>query len=105
MHQGFIYHYLNQGDVDDAYIVQTIWQYNNTLDINKLKKAWELTQAKYPSLRLRFCWDEELVQVIDSIKESRLDFRYIDFSKAEYLKDTNEQEYKIREVQQKVSVR
>jgi adenine-specific DNA methylase len=63
LQQGFIYHYLNQGDIDDAYIVQAIWQYKNRLDLAKLKAAWELAQVKYPTLRLRFSWEEELVRL------------------------------------------
>ncbi len=81
LQQGFIYHYLNQGDVDDAYIVQIIWQYKNKLDLNKLKEAWQSAQNKYPTLRLRLHWDEELVQVIDGIKNVEIDWRYINLYK------------------------
>ena len=65
LQQGFIYHYLNQGNVDDAYLVQIIWKYNNKLNINLLKKAWEYAVIKYPTLRLRLLWDNKLIQVID----------------------------------------
>ena len=78
LQQGFIYHALNQGDIDDAYKVQLIWQYNNKLDEKRLKEAWSYAQKKYSSLRLRLDWTEELVQVID--KEGKLDWRYIDIS-------------------------
>lgn len=78
LQQGLIYHALNQGDVDDAYRMQLIWQYNNQLEIDKLKKAWQYAQKRYSILRLRLAWKEELVQVID--KEGVLDWRYIDLS-------------------------
>jgi len=101
LQQGFIYHYLNQGDIDDAYIVQSIWQYKNRLDLVNLKAAWELAQAKYPTLRLRFSWEEELVQVIDSVGQLQLDWRYIDISQDEGLYDTSKQEEKIKEIQER----
>ena len=86
LQQGFIYHAINQGNVDDAYRTQMLWEYHNPLDLNKLKKAWSLTLQKYPSLRLRFAWEEELVQIID--KEAILDWRYVDIS----TKDNEEQQ-------------
>ncbi|NDB61009.1 gramicidin biosynthesis protein, partial [bacterium] len=95
LQQGFIYHALNQSGIDDAYLVQIIWQYNNPLNIDKLQEAWSYAQARYPSLRVRFAWQEELVQVID--KEGSLDWRYIDLSKEQ---DTNTQELKIKQIQE-----
>ena len=89
LQEGFIYHALNQGDVDDAYIVQLIWGYKSNLDVSKLKEAWNCTQKRFSSLRLRFLWQEELVQVID--KKGKLDWRYIDLSK-----EIGEQERKKR---------
>lgn len=67
LQQGFIYHAINQGDVDDAYRVQLSWDYHNVLNVELLKKSWELTQQKYETMRLRFAWEEELVQVIDKV--------------------------------------
>ncbi len=78
LQQGFIYHSLAQGKIDDAYIVQLIWDYKNALDIELFKQAWVYAQARYPNLRLRFCWDENLLQVVD--REGSLDWRYIDLS-------------------------
>src|SRR5262249_47674171 len=43
-----------------------------------LQQAWQLTQQKYPSLRLHFDWEEQLIQIID--KEGRLDWRFTDVS-------------------------
>ena len=95
LQQGFIYHYLNQGAIDDAYLVQIIWQYNSKLELNLLKEAWEYAQKQYPSLRLRLLWDEELLQVID--RKGVLDWRYIDLTK---LKDAKEQELEINRIQE-----
>ena len=95
LQQGFIYHYLNQGDIDDAYLVQMVWIYNNKLNVNLLKKAWKSAQIKYPTLRLKLLWDNELIQVID--KKGSLDFRYIDFSNTTNIK---EQEKEINKIQQ-----
>ena len=36
--QGFVLHYLKQGENDDAYIEQIVWQYNNEIYVDKLKK-------------------------------------------------------------------
>jgi amino acid adenylation domain-containing protein/non-ribosomal peptide synthase protein (TIGR01720 family) len=78
LQQGFIYHALNQGEVDDAYRVQLLWEYQTILEADLLKEAWRYAQKQFSSLRLRLSWEEELVQVID--KEARLDWRYIDLS-------------------------
>ena len=69
---------LNQGEEDDAYKVQFIWEYEEEIDEEKLKEGWKYAQERYGSLRMRFGWEEELIQVID--KEGELDWRYIDIS-------------------------
>lgn len=78
LQQGLIYHAIRQGETDDAYLSQFIWQYKTPIDEKKFKQAWQLTQKKYPSLRLRFAWDPELIQIIDT--SQALDFRYIDLT-------------------------
>lgn len=75
---GFLYHFLNQGDVDDAYKVQNVWEYNTKIDVNKFKKAWEYAQRQFSSLRLRFSWQSALIQIID--KYSKLNWRYVDLT-------------------------
>lgn len=85
LQQGFIYHYLNQGNVDDAYIVQAIFEYKSKLNLDHLKTSWNLALAKYPSLRLRFAWDNQLVQIID--KHADIDFRIVDITKLENQKE------------------
>ena len=81
--------------MDDTYLVQIIWKYNNKLNIDLLKKAWKYAQIKYPTLRLKFLWDNNLIQVID--KKGTLDFRYIDLSKE---KNVKTQEREIKKIQQ-----
>ena len=95
LQQGFIYHYLTYGMVDDAYKVQLIWQYNTAIDIIKLKESWCYTQARFGTLRLRFSWEEELIQIID--KEGVLDWRYFDLTDET---DFVMQKLKIKQIQQ-----
>ena len=95
LQQGIIYHHLSQGDIDDAYLVQIIWMYNNKLNLNLLKKAWKSAQIKYPTLRLKLLWDNDLIQVID--KKGSLDWRFIDLSKTKNIK---KQEKEINKIQQ-----
>ncbi|MGD8926558.1 MAG: condensation domain-containing protein, partial [Thioalkalispiraceae bacterium] len=65
LQQGFVYHALRQGEVDDAYIVQAQWLYRNEMDGALFKKSWELAQERFESLRLRLNWDDQIIQVID----------------------------------------
>ena len=96
LQQGFVYHALSQGHVDDAYCVQVIWQYGTAIEIDKLKEAWMYAQKKFGTLRLRFAWEEEIVQIID--KKGQLDWRYIDLSQ---ITDLQAQEERIKEIQEK----
>ncbi|MBF0121589.1 MAG: amino acid adenylation domain-containing protein, partial [Desulfobacterales bacterium] len=64
LQQGFIYHNLSQTE-DDAYIIQVIFDYLNKVNLNYLKRAWELTIKTYPILRTSFNWDNEIIQIID----------------------------------------
>jgi amino acid adenylation domain-containing protein/non-ribosomal peptide synthase protein (TIGR01720 family) len=96
LQQGFIYHTINQGQIDDAYIVQMIWKYNSKIDIHKLKEAWTFAQKKFSTLRVRFGWEEQLIQIID--KDGFLDWRYSDLSSE---RDDLLQASKIKELQEK----
>lgn len=95
LQQGFIYSALNHEGSDDAYIVQGVWQYQVSLDFIKLKEAWKFALKKYPSLRLRFSWEEELIQIVD--KEGELDWRFVDLSET---KDLLAQEIEIKKIQE-----
>lgn len=79
LQQGFIYHALTQNRSDDAYIVQMMWTYATEINPHLLHEAWLGAQRKYPSLRLRFGWQDELVQVIDA--KGTVDWRYHDLSR------------------------
>ena len=94
LQQGFIYHALNQGDVDDAYHVQSIWSYKSQVDPEKLKSSWQYAQARFPSLRLRLDWQEELIQIIDA--QGELDWRYFDLTDIAF----DQQDLRIRQTQQ-----
>ena len=76
LQQGFIYHDVAQGASDSAYRVQMIWDYYNSIQIDILKQAWQISQRNYPALRLRFSWDEEFIQLID--KQSSFGWTFID---------------------------
>lgn len=78
LQQGFIYHSLSQGNIDDAYIVQSVLSYDTAISFSLLKRAWKYAIDKFPALRLRFAWDNQLIQIID--KNAELDWRYLDLS-------------------------
>ena len=78
LQEGFIYHALSQDGTDDAYIVQLMWEYLCEVNPDLLRQSWERCMDKFPSMRLRFSWRDELVQIID--KRSSLDWRYSDIS-------------------------
>ena len=54
-----------------------------------------MRKKRYPNLRLRFAWEEELIQIID--KEGNVDWRYIDLSEE---KDLGVQESKVKKIQE-----
>ncbi|WP_207385403.1 non-ribosomal peptide synthetase [Legionella cincinnatiensis] len=91
LHQGFMYHFMSQGQKDEAYRMQIVWSYDRELNIDLLQRAWGFGQQRYPSLRLRFLVDEELVQVID--KTGYLHWQFIDLSQ-----DKDNQDLKIQQL-------
>lgn len=78
LQQGFIYQAVTHGRDDDAYIVQMMWEYATQIDSDALHEAWIRAQRAFPALRLRFGWQEELVQIIDA--DATVDWRYVDLS-------------------------
>lgn len=78
LQQGFIYHILKHGNADSAYRVQLVFEYENALNVSLLHLAWQGTLRRYPSLRLRFAWEVELVQIID--KHQEVLWNYLDIS-------------------------
>lgn len=95
LQQGFVYHALSQGDTDDTYRIQFIWEYHHLLNVEKLKLAWQYAQNRFAILRMRLFWEEELVQVID--RQGILDWRYIDISQQQ----PGQQQRSLQEIQQK----
>ncbi|MDT0343962.1 non-ribosomal peptide synthetase [Streptomyces litchfieldiae] len=78
LQQGFIYHAVTQGQFDDAYIVQMIWTYGTGIDQDALHEAWRSAQRKFAGLRLRFGWQENLIQIIDA--RGTVDWRVTDLT-------------------------
>ncbi|WP_345027173.1 amino acid adenylation domain-containing protein, partial [Flavivirga jejuensis] len=77
LQQGFIYHALSQAE-DDAYRVQLLFDYKQTLNVDNYIQSWELAIEKYPILRTGFNWEEELIQIVYST--AKLNCKTIDIS-------------------------
>ncbi len=73
---GFIYHYLSKSEGDDAYKVQLLWKYKSQVNKDYFIQSWQQALDRYPGLRVRFNWEEEIVQIID--KKITLDYRFRD---------------------------
>ncbi len=73
---GFIYHYLSKSEGDDAYKVQLLWKYKSQVNKDYFIQSWQQALDRYPGLRVRFNWEEEIVQIID--KKVTLDYRFRD---------------------------
>ena len=99
LHEGFIYHAIRNKKTNSDYVSHFLWKYDTEIDIDKFEKAWQLVQQKYPGLRLRFAWDEELVQIID--KKPEIAFKYIDLSSLEINND-NDCKSKLTEIANKL---
>ena len=78
LQQGFIYHVLSNENADTAYRVQLIFDYSNPLQPDLFQIAWQGAVNRFGALRLRFAWDEEIVQIIDKAQE--LYWNYQDLS-------------------------
>ncbi|WP_277670070.1 non-ribosomal peptide synthetase/type I polyketide synthase [Saccharomonospora viridis] len=78
LQQGLLAHAVRQGDVDDAYRVQAVWDYRSELRPELLRRAWEYTQRNLACLRTHFDWQYELVQVVR--RHADLDWEYTDLT-------------------------
>ncbi|HEY8371301.1 MAG TPA: amino acid adenylation domain-containing protein [Pseudonocardiaceae bacterium] len=78
LQQGLVAHALRQGDVDDAYRVQAVWDYRAEIDPELLRRAWAHAQEGLASLRTSFDWQYELVQVV--ARHAPLHWRFVDLS-------------------------
>jgi amino acid adenylation domain-containing protein len=80
LQQGFIFHHLNQPK-DDAYRVQMLLDYYETLNIEVYQQAWKLASLHYPVLRMAFNWDKTMIQIITKgASISASNFKFIDIS-------------------------
>ncbi|TQV87106.1 non-ribosomal peptide synthetase [Aliikangiella coralliicola] len=84
LQQGFLYHAIEQQD-DDAYRVQVMWRYQQSLNPDYLRQAWVATIAQYPALRLSFNWQEDMLQLVNHQADDG--FEYHDFSQRENVAD------------------
>lgn len=65
LQQGFVYHSLKVQH-SDAYIMQSLLHYETNMDAELYQTAWRNVQKRNPALRLRFSWETDVVQVVDS---------------------------------------
>ena len=77
LQQGFVYHSLKTQQ-SDAYIMQNYLSYEVPIDGDLYKAAWETVHEKHPALRLRFSWEDQVSQVVDS--DGSLDWRVLDWT-------------------------
>jgi N-(5-amino-5-carboxypentanoyl)-L-cysteinyl-D-valine synthase len=77
LQQGFVYHSLKTQE-SDAYIMQSCLTYKAKLDADLYKVAWESIYSRHPGLRLRFCWKDEVSQVVEL--DVNLDWRVLDWT-------------------------
>lgn len=80
LQQGFVYHSLKTQQTD-AYTMQSVLSYGISLREHLYQESWEHVQQQHPALRLRFSWETDVMQVIDS--KSSIDWRVIDGTKIE----------------------
>lgn len=97
LQQGLMYNALKSETGDDAYVMQSVYRYRCPIRPDLMEQAWRHAQAKYPSLRLRFEWCEEALQIIDA-DEKPLDWRFIDLCG---VTDTKTQEAHIDDLQRR----
>lgn len=95
LQQGFVYHSLKTQQ-SDAYVMQSMLYYETALHEDVYRSAWETVQKQHPALRLRFSWEAEVLQLVDS--QSNLDWRTLDWSDT---KDEAEQKRLFEQIQQK----
>jgi N-(5-amino-5-carboxypentanoyl)-L-cysteinyl-D-valine synthase len=77
LQQGFVYHSLKTQQ-SDAYIMQNYLSYEVSLNAQLYKAAWEAVHKRHPALRLRFSWEDQVSQVVDS--DASLDWRVLDWT-------------------------
>ncbi|TXH76239.1 MAG: amino acid adenylation domain-containing protein [Lysobacteraceae bacterium] len=95
LQQGMLYQSMKTSAASDAYVMQSLHHYHCAIDPVAMEQAWIHAQRKYPSLRLRFEWQDDALQCLDrTIKP--LVWRYIDLS---HLSDNSDRESHIADLQ------
>ena len=79
LQQGLVYEALKNGGVDDTYILQSVYRYHCPISETLMRQAWSYVHEKYPSLRLKFEWDHEPFQIVDT-QSSEIDWRFVDLT-------------------------
>ncbi|KAH8681976.1 alpha-aminoadipyl-cysteinyl-valine synthetase [Xylariales sp. PMI_506] len=64
LQQGFVYHSLKTQQ-SEAYIMQSTLHYQLPLAVDKYNEAWASVQMRHPALRLRFAWENEVMQMVE----------------------------------------
>jgi len=77
LQQGFVYHALSQ-QTDDAYRVQSLFDYHEALDVDKYIQSWQYCIEQYPILRTGFNWEEEIIQIV--YQKGKLSYEVHDIS-------------------------
>lgn len=93
LQQGFVYHSLKTQQ-SDAYVMQSHLSYKTALDVDLYRAAWEATYSRHPAMRLRFCWKDEVSQLVEP--ETNLDWRVLDWSD---IQDEREQRSLLKQTQ------
>ena len=78
LQQGMVYHHFKQSHFDDAYIMQSSYEYRCAVKVDLMKLAWQFAQEKFSSLRSRFIMNEVVYQIID--KQQPFHYRSLDYS-------------------------
>nr|CAA38631.1 delta-(L-alpha-aminoadiphyl)-L-cysteinyl-D-valinesynthetase (ACV synthetase) [Aspergillus nidulans] len=65
LQQGFVYQFLKNMGRSEAYVMQSVLRYDVNINPDLFKKAWKQVQHMLPTLRLRFQWGQDVLQVID----------------------------------------
>ena len=71
LQKGFLSHALMHPD-DDAYRVQFVIDYQQQLDVDLYRQAWQLVVQRFPVLRTSFDWAQQPVQLIHSSAQPEL---------------------------------
>ncbi|BCS19536.1 non-ribosomal peptide synthetase [Aspergillus puulaauensis] len=75
LQQGFVYQFLKCMGRSDAYIMQNVVHYNAALLPDLYQRAWKHVQHTIPSLRLRFQWGQDVLQIVD--KDQALNWKFL----------------------------